>query len=76
MTKDSDIRHIRIEVDPQQHRNIRLGSASKGVTMTQFVKDAANAAAEEEVARLAAGNTRAVSKKRQRKRGEHSAETV
>ena len=76
MTKDSDIRHIRIEVDPQQHRNIRLGSASKGVTMMQFVKDAANAAAEEEVARLAAGDTHAAPKKRRRTRGEHSAEAV
>jgi hypothetical protein len=74
MTKDSDVRHIRIEVDPQQHRQIRLASASRSVTMTQFVKDAANAAAEEEVARLAAGDTRAVPKKRRRKRGEHIAE--
>ena len=76
MARDPNVRHIRIEVDPQQHRDIRLGSASRGVTMTQFVKDAATAAAEEEVARLAAGGTRGAPRKRRRKRTERPVEAV
>ena len=76
MTRDPNVRHIRIEVDPQQHRQIRLGSASRGVTMTQFVKDAATAAAEEEVARLAAGGGHGAPRKRRRKRTKRLVEAV
>ena len=76
MSANSEVRHIRIEVDSPQHRQIRLGSASKGVTMTQFVKDAAIGAAEEEVAQLAAGDTRGAPRKQRRKDAEHRAETV
>ena len=76
MARDPNVRHIRIEVDPQQHRQIRLGSASRSVTMTQFVKDAAVRAAEEEVTNLTAGDTRGAPGKRRRKRTERSVEAV
>lgn len=76
MSENRDVRHIRIEVNSPQHRQIRLGSASKGVTMTRFVKDAATAAAEQEVARLAAGDTRDAPSKRRRKKTERRGESV
>ena len=71
MTTDPNLKHIRIEVDPKQHRDIRLASASKDVTMTEFVRVAAIAAAEKGLAILTAGDTRDATAKRQRKHKGH-----
>jgi uncharacterized protein (DUF1778 family) len=76
MSENLDVRHVRIEVSREQHRKIRLGAASKGTTMMQFVRDAAVRAAEEEVAKLAAGDTRGAPKKRRRKQPERPIEAV
>jgi hypothetical protein len=76
MSENPDIRHLRIEVNREQHRKIRLGAASKGTSMMEFIKLGALALAEKEVARLPAGDTRGAARKRRRKRTERPVEAV
>ena len=76
MSENPDIRHLRIEVNREEHRKIRLGAASKGTSMMEFIKLGALVLAEEEVARLAAGGTRAAPRKRRRKRAKNHVETA
>jgi len=55
MAKNVDVRHVRIEIAPEEHRTIRLASAVQDKTMTRFVRDSALAAATEQVAKLGSG---------------------
>ena len=68
MTKqDAATRYIRIELTPQQHRQVRLAAAHNGACMAGFVRDTVLAIAAEEVEELKSSGTTKRSKRRRKK---------
>jgi intracellular sulfur oxidation DsrE/DsrF family protein len=75
MVKSESVGFVRTRLNPAEHRTVRLAAAAKNTNMTAFVCEAALAAANAEVGKLT-GDTRAVPKKRRRRRAERPLEAV